>query len=408
MSKRASKTLLVITQVYLPDPSSAGQHIADVAEEMVLRGWRVKVYTANCGYDNPALKFLSHEILNGVEIRRFPFSSFGKNSIRVRLFGQFFFLLQCFVGGIFLKDLKTILATTSPPMGSLMALFVRFFRHVSIKWWVLDLNPDQAVEMGLFKPDSFLVKLFDWLNRHILTNAADIIALDRFMKERLTRKIRPRGRLSIIPPWPLDEHSFSVIHSENPFRQKYGLEGKFVVMYSGNHSISHPLTTVLEATRQFLENSRVVFFFIGGGRGKQEIKAFITRHEPPNVYSLPYQPLDRIKYSLSAADLHLAALGNRMVGCNHPCKIYGSMALGKAFLYLGPKPCHITDIIEQHDCGWHVNHSDVEKFVKTINHCLEMNPEELVAIGQRGKAAIQQEFTKQTLCGRICDVIEAD
>lgn len=408
MSEKTRKTILLITQVYLPDPSAVGQYIAEVAAEMVKRGWRVKVYTANRGYDNPEQKFFPQEILDGVEVRRFPFSSFGKRSIPIRLLGQFMFLLQCFLGGLFLKDLKSILATTSPPMGCVAALLLRIFRSVSIKWWVLDLNPDQAVEMGLFKPNSFPVKGFDWLNRRILSNADDIIALDRFMRERLTRKIRPKGRLSIIPPWPLNEHLIAVSASENPFIEKYRLEGKFVVMYSGNHSSCHPLTTVLKASQLILDKPEVVFFFIGGGNGKKEIDEFILHHNPANVVSLPYQPLDQIKYSLSAADLHLVALGEDMVGCNHPCKFYGAMALGKPFLYLGPSPSHITDILERRQCGWQVHHSDITGFVSILNKCLEMDPAQLSQFGQRGKSAIQTEFANQILFPQFCDLLEKE
>ena len=37
--------LLVLSQVYPPDPASVGQHMGDAAEEMVRRGWDVKVLT---------------------------------------------------------------------------------------------------------------------------------------------------------------------------------------------------------------------------------------------------------------------------------------------------------------------------------------------------------------------------
>ena len=47
------KTLLVISQMFVPDPASVGQHMADVASEMARRGHRVHVYTANRGYENP-------------------------------------------------------------------------------------------------------------------------------------------------------------------------------------------------------------------------------------------------------------------------------------------------------------------------------------------------------------------
>ena len=65
-------TVLIITQVYVPDPASVGQHIADVAKEMVRRGWRVVVYTSARGYDDPSQRYPSRESLDGVDVRRLP------------------------------------------------------------------------------------------------------------------------------------------------------------------------------------------------------------------------------------------------------------------------------------------------------------------------------------------------
>ena len=55
-----NKSLLVISQVFIPDPAAAGQYLADVAEEMVRRGWEVKVL-ANRGYDDPQIRFPKRE-----------------------------------------------------------------------------------------------------------------------------------------------------------------------------------------------------------------------------------------------------------------------------------------------------------------------------------------------------------
>ena len=61
-----SKKLLIFSQVFLPDPASVGQHMADAAIEMVRRGHRVLVYAANRGYENPANKYAPRETLHGV------------------------------------------------------------------------------------------------------------------------------------------------------------------------------------------------------------------------------------------------------------------------------------------------------------------------------------------------------
>src|SRR3954464_8803702 len=89
------RTLVIISQTFVPDPASVGQHMADVAREMARRGHRVVVYTSNRGYENPGLRYPSRERLDGVDVRRLPFSSFGKRSIPVRAFGTFTFLVQC-------------------------------------------------------------------------------------------------------------------------------------------------------------------------------------------------------------------------------------------------------------------------------------------------------------------------
>jgi len=44
------KTILIISQTFVPDPASVGQHMADVAQEMARHGHRVIVFTANRGY----------------------------------------------------------------------------------------------------------------------------------------------------------------------------------------------------------------------------------------------------------------------------------------------------------------------------------------------------------------------
>lgn len=58
-----------------------------------------------------------------------------------------------------------------------------------------------------------------------------------------------------------------------------------------------------------------------------------------------------------------------MVGCVHPSKVYGVLAVGRPLILLGPSPCHVTDLFERHDCGWRLAHGDVEGFVHLLR-CL--------------------------------------
>jgi hypothetical protein len=95
----------------------------------------------------------------------------------------------------------------------------------------------------------------------------------------------------------------------------------------------------------------------------------------PNILCLPYQPLDGLAASLSAADLHVVVMGNEFVGIVHPCKIYNVLTVGAPVLYIGPQPSHVTDILESMGDSPHcagVAHGDVEGTVRHIRRVAEL------------------------------------
>jgi colanic acid biosynthesis glycosyl transferase WcaI len=400
-------TYLIISQVYVPDPASVGQHVADAAAELVRRGYHVVVYAAANGYDDPSKSYPRRESLDGVDVRRLPFSSFGKSSIAVRLIAQWLFLAQVMLRAIFLPRISGIMVSTSPPFCGFAGAMLSRLKRAPVKYWLMDLNPDQMVAMGKLREGSIPVRIFDFFNRMILRRADAIVMLDRFMLERVEKK-RVRevaGKTDIMPPWPHADEIISIAHDDNPFRAKHNLAGKFVVMYSGNHSPANPLKTLLDAAERFTDDPRVVFYCIGGGGGKKEVDDRIAAGAR-NIISLPYQPLSEIKYSLSAADCHVVSIGNDVVGIVHPCKVYGAMAVSRPILGLGPKPSHVSDLVENNSIGWHVSHGDVDSCEKALRAMLDTPREQLQQMGARAAQVVATSLSRKTLMGRFCDVLE--
>jgi len=398
------KHLLLISQVYVPDPAAVGQYMADVADEMVAQGWRVTVFTSNRGYDDPSQEFPASEVVDGVTIKRLPFSSFGKKSILTRLIGQSIFCLQAIFRGLFLPKVSSILVTTSPPIGGVVGWCISLIRRIPFNFWVMDLNPDQAIAQGLVNSNSIPARVFDFFNRRLLKRASRVVVLDEFMADNV-RKKAPNldDKILVLPPWPLEQALEIIPRDKNPFIKKHLLEDKFVLMYSGNHSPVHPLDTFLDAAEALASDERFVFLFIGGGKGKKAVDDFIASEKHGQVASLPYQPLDQIKYSLSAAHIHLVSMGAPMIGCVHPCKFYGSMSLAKPILYLGPSDSHIGQIIAETGAGWQIDHGDPAKMIEAIQ-AASQDPD-LDSIGRKGRQKIQSSLSKQQLCHQFCQAI---
>jgi glycosyltransferase involved in cell wall biosynthesis len=342
-----------------------------------------------------------------VDVRRLPFSSFGKRSLVTRGIGTASFMLQVIWRALFTFDLSGVLFSTSPPLIGFAATVVRMFRLVPIAYWAMDLNPDQLIALGKFTKEHPLSAFLETANRMILRNASLIIALDRFMAERLRRRGNLKDKMKVIPPWPHETFVEPVPHDKNPFRNRHNLQGKFVIMYSGNHSPSNPLTTLLQAAVHFKDDSQLRFLFVGGGLGKKEVEQFIATHNLTNAISLPYQPLADLRYSLSAADVHVVSLGHNMVGIIHPCKVYGAMAVGRPVLYFGPNPSHIADLLENHEFGFCVMHGDVQAAIDAINRLRHTDPAILAHMGQVAQDVLRDKLSQNLLCGQFCDALES-
>jgi colanic acid biosynthesis glycosyl transferase WcaI len=403
----SEKTLLIISQTFVPDPASVGQHMADVAREWARRGHKVIVYTANRGYENPSLRYPAREMLDGiVDVRRLPFSSFGKKNVLTRAMGMFTFLVQCLWVGLFTRNLCGIFFSTSPPMIGAAAALVRMIRRVPIVYWAMDLNPDQLIAMGKIRARGPVALLLEAVNRFYLRRSALVVVLDRFMADRLRRRGISDDRMLILPPWSHEDQMQTPDRAQNPFRRRHGLNEQFVVMYSGNHSPSNPLGTLLEAAVRLKDDPAIRFLFIGGGLAKRDVEAAIQQHALTNILSLPYQPLSELGNSLAAADLHVVSLGETMVGIIHPCKIYGAMAVARPILFFGPKPSHVSDLLDAHAIGWHVSHGDVDAALNALAAARAKSPQELAAMGQRARQVLQAGMNQAILCGRLCDHLE--
>jgi colanic acid biosynthesis glycosyl transferase WcaI len=410
---RSNNTLLIFSQVFVPDPASVGQHVADVATEMARRGHRLIVYTSARGYDDPTVKYPRRETLKGVEVRRLPLASFGKKSILTRIIGTVSFMGQALLAGLLARDLGGIFFSTSPPLVGVIATLIHWVRGAPIAYWLMDLNPDQLIALGKLRPRSPAAGLLRGVNGLILHESSLIVVLDRFMADRVDPRRRLRDRMLVMPPWPHEDYlggcsvgPAATDREANPFRARHGLVGKFVVMYSGNHSPSNPLDTLLEAALAFRDDPDIRFLFVGGGIGKRRVEAFIHAHGLTNALSLPYQPLSELQHSLSAADVHVVSLGEPMVGIIHPCKVYGAMAVARPVLYFGPSPSHIADLLSEHQFGREVRHGDVAGAVEAIRELRAAAPCDRDEMGRRGAEALSRRLSQEILCSQFCDRLE--
>ena len=284
------------------------------------------------------------ETWQGITIRRIGGTGFGKGSKTRRALDFASFLVCCFARMCTLGRFDCIVTLTSPPLISFLGLLFARLTSARLVLWMMDMNPDEAIAAGWLREGSIPARVLSWCLTSSLLGAAQIVALDRFMRERIIAKGIPAERVSVIAPWIHSDEVRFDLDGRRQFRERHGLADKFVVMYSGNHSPCHPLDSLLQAAEQLRCEHDIAFCFVGGGSELKKVHNFKQRYELHNILCLPYQPLKHLSASLSAADLHAVVMGDPFVGIVHPCKIYNVMAIGAPVLYIGPSQSHITDL----------------------------------------------------------------
>ena len=394
--------ILLLNQAFYPDVVSTAQHAADLARGLTQAGHEVTVVCSSRGYDDPHVRFPKREIWNAVNIIRIRSTGFGKASKwrRATDFGTF--MASCALRLWLLPRFDVVVAMTSPPLISFLASLAVPSRASNLVFWSMDLNPDEAIAAGWLREQSLIARVSSRMLSYSLQRASVVVALDRFMKDRLEAKGIEPEKIVVVPPWAHDDHvRFDSVGREE-FRKLHKLSSEFVVMYSGNHSPCHPLDTLLEAAERLADRDEIAFCFVGGGSQFKKVQERVQDRSLHNVLCLPYQPFESLSASLSAADLHVVVMGDRYVGIVHPCKVYNVLAVGTPFLYIGPIESHVHDIIRQAGPGaYTATHGDVDTVTANILRAMRS-----AAIGSQRRAQLSREFSKDVLIRQLICLIE--
>lgn len=398
--------VLLLNQCFYPDVMATAQQLTDLALGLSREGHNVTVVASNRGYDNPSQRFPSRETWKGIKIIRISSLAMGKQTRWRRALDFGSFLTNCALRLLLLPRFDVVVGLTSPPLISFLGSTFTRIKGGKFFFWVMDLNPDEAIAAGWLRRDSAPAKIFDRLLRSSLSHSEKVIALDHFMKKRIVAKGISEDLVTVLPPWAHDDKVRFDPAGREAFRRQHNLEHNFVVMYAGNHSPCHPLDTLVEAARRLSSRKEIVFCFVGGGSEQKKVRAFAARHSLENIRCLPYQPFESLTATLSAADLHAIVMGDEFVGIVHPSKVYNVLTVGCPFLYIGPKESHISEIAARLNGGCHAytaTSGDVDAVVGQILAEMKLK----TVRSEHRIPEIASAFSRQALLPRMIKILES-
>ncbi len=398
--------VLLLNQTYYPDQAATAQQLRDLARHLLAEGCEVTVMTCRRSYSDPKRVYPAEEVIEGVRVIRVGSTGFGRRSFFHRFVDGVTFEIMLLLRLMFLRRQDVTIAFTSPPLIGFVALLFAALRGGKCVQWVMDLNPDIAYAVGYLKRTSLRGRILTAALRFSVRQSDHVVVLDRWMRQRLLAHGVQAERVIVVPPWPVNALSPADFDGGKRFRLRNGISEKFVILYSGNHSVAHPLDTLLRTALEMRDNPDVLFLFIGGGLREADVTRFRLAHGLTNIRQLPHQPREVLHESLSCADLHVVVMGEAMSGLVHVSKIYGVLATGAPYVFVGPRASHATDLISDCRYGYQVDHGDTQALKSVIANAAALTAEQKQALFENNTAFARDNCSvTRSLAGFLSQVI---
>ena len=344
--------IIILNQFFYPDHSATSQLMTDLAGSLVEEGIVVTALAGRGRY-NGGERLASSEVYRGVRIERAWATSFGKKSAVRRVSDYLSFYLGASWKLLRLPKHDMVMALTTPPLIGLIALAIGRLRGMRVVALVQDIYPDVAVALGTLNKRNPVMRFLDFLSRLTLRRSDRVVVLGECMRERVLAKVGEgvASRIDVIHNWADGAEIKPLTGEENPFAAEQNLEGKFVILFSGNLGRVNDFSTVLNAARILRDRTDILFLFIGEGAKSAEIENFAKAHGLENIRMLPYQPRERLRYSLASGHVSLVTLAEGLAGLSVPSKTYGILAAGRPILFVGDTRSSVARIIQDNGCG---------------------------------------------------------
>ena len=196
------------------------------------------------------------------------------------------------------------------------------------------------------------------------------------------------------------------------FKKKYGLEGKFVVMYSGNIGLYYDLENLIKVIEKYGRGTKtpdgreVVFAFVGAGSVLDKLVLYVKENHMDNVVFIPYQEKSNLIYSLNAGDVHWCVNAKGIKGVSCPSKAYGIMAAGKPILGVLELGSEVRCLIEDTGCGLCCEPGEYDKVEDNIRWFIDnANSKEISDMGIRGRETLEKNLTRNISVGKYVEEI---
>jgi colanic acid biosynthesis glycosyl transferase WcaI len=329
------KKILLLCLNYPPELIGVGKYVGEMADDLVARGFEVRVITAPPHYPAwqvpPSYQVAAYgqERSGGVRVFRCPLYVPRRPTGARRILHLLSFALSSLPVAVWqaLVWRPDVVMVIEPPIMCAPAALLAA-KLAGAKAWlhVQDFEIDAAFDLGLLQ-GGFWQNTALWLERVLMKGFDRVSTISQAMVTALAdKKVRASKRM-FFPNW-VDTQVIAPVDGPSRLRGDWGIGNEAVlVLYAGNLGKKQGIEVLIAAAGLLHQHPLIQFLIVGEGTERAEVVS--SARELTNVRFLPLQPADRLAELLQAADIHVLPQRAEAEAIVMPSKLMSMMASGR-------------------------------------------------------------------------------
>lgn len=407
--------LWMINQYAITPDLPGGTRHYDFGCELVKQGWDVTIFASDI---NLALRkhtklgereLWREEVVDGVRFVWVQAAPYQQNNWR-RAWNMASFALNFMRVAPHIAPSPRVIIGSSPhlftPLG---AWWVARRKRARFVLELRDLWPQALIDMTGVSENRPSVRLMRLMEAFSYRVAGKIVVLARGSEDYLMQRNVPRDRVAYIPNGVhMDNFGLGIDDtpaSRDKWRGEFGFTG-FTIVYTGAHGPANALHAVLSAAEILGEQGyEVQFVLVGDGPTKADLMADSDRRGLRNVRFMDPVPKATVPRLLAASDAAVITLRSvdAFSYAISPNKLFDYMAAARPIIC--SVPGDMAQLVSQSGAGYSVPPENAQALAEAVSKLAALPEHELTAMGTRGRAVVEQDFSRAKLAGRLIDVI---
>ena len=278
-----------------------------------------------------------------------------------------------------------ILSSTPPIMLTNVVRFMKKRNPKAITYLLLkDIFPQNAVDLGMFRKNSFMHRYFRKKEIALYKNSDYIGCMSPANVEYVIRNnsfVDP-SRVEVAPNCVDVTKTYSESFSKEEIKKKYGLPLDCpIFVYGGSLGKPQGVSYLIECMEENRSRKDCHFVIVGNGTEYKRLRAWMDNSKPESVSLFEYLPKEDYDKLVQSSDVGLIFLDHRFTIPNYPSRLLAYQENKKPILAATDPVTDIGRIAEENGYGYWCESNDPQAFTAIVDKMLHSD---IKAMGERG------------------------